>query len=57
MWVSGLVGEWAAQVASWSAAWSEDSLTQGTAGWAGLGQLDQDGLAQPVRDDEGEAVA
>jgi len=35
----------------------DHSLTQGTAGWAGLGQLDQNGLAHSVRDDEGEVVA
>ncbi len=35
----------------------DHSLTQGTAGWAGLGQLDQNGLAHSVRDDEGEVLA
>jgi transposase len=35
----------------------DHSLTQGTAAWAGLGQYDQDGPTQPVRDDEGEVLA
>ncbi len=37
---------------------SEDrSLTQGTSAWAGLGQLADGQLADPVRDDKGEVVA